>query len=84
MRTLTIFLIIACGILLTSCENAIAPLSDLLPTKQVSGDQWPGDQATEGDITIIITWGSPDSSHTDSVRVIIPKNSEVTYEWREN
>ncbi len=84
MRTLLIFLIIACGILGTACENAIAPISSLIP----AGDResYPLGQVEQGDgeITIIITWGDPDSSHTDSVRVIIPRDSEWTYLWRED
>lgn len=73
MRTLTIFLIIACGILATSCESAIAPISDALPSGGRESYPLLLDDAADGEITIIITWGSPDSVHTDSLRVIIPK-----------
>ncbi len=83
MRTLTIFLIIACGILVTSCENAIVPLSDVLPRGVRESYPLGLDEPRDGEITIIITWGSPDFAHTDSIRVIIPKGSEWTYEWRE-
>ncbi len=84
MRTLAVFLAIACGVLSMSCESAIAPISDALPSGDRESYPLVLDDAADGDITIIITWGSPDSSHTDSVRVIIPKGSEWTYSWREN
>jgi hypothetical protein len=83
-KKLLLFLILTSASFTTSCETAISPISEhLLP----QGDRSPWgtqESPSDGDITIIITWGSPDSAHTDSVRVVIPKNSECTYEWREN
>lgn len=83
MRTLLIFLIIACGILLTSCEGAIDAINGVILGQGDSQYPWEPEEPDSGTITIIITWGDGDSPHPNIHELEIPKGSEWTYEWSE-